>query len=138
MYNIKVEEYSPEKIAAFRKVLQTARKLIAKGWTKEAYARTKTGRVVNVNSRAAAKFCALGAISKAAWKPKNVHYGIGGQVMFLLQDVLHLRGESYNFLGSFNDRQKTKKPVLALFDEALVAFDSYVKESEAKKSSAQT
>lgn len=88
------------------KVLKKARKLILKGWTRQTFARDKSGKAVSARSRKACKYCATGAIIRA---------GGSDEAAYLVQNEL----TKFDSLALFNDRQTTKWPVVHAFDRAI-------------------
>ena len=91
-------------------VLKAARKLIAAGWTRNTYARRKDGTPCNERSPVAARFCAMGAIDRAA----------GDAILAHLQARNVLREFMGDNVVAFNDTS-TKARVLAAFDKAIAS-----------------
>jgi hypothetical protein len=89
--------------------LQTARQLIANGWTKNQSARTADCRPTSPWNKNAVSFCALGAL---------VNVGAGSD---LLTKVLDPDGYGrIKVITDFNDHPNTTQDdVLALYDRAI-------------------
>lgn len=101
--------------AAVVKVLRKARALVAKGWTQGTYARSKSGRPVKHLGRAAARFCAIGALDVAA-------HSSGDRFTYSdARDALR-QAVGVHLLPEWNDESgRTKADVLAAFDRAIRA-----------------
>ncbi len=98
------------------KVLRKARKLILKGWTRQTFARDKRNEPVSAQSKKACKFCAAGAIYRSA----GTIDVIAELEKLLPPNVNNL----YPSLGTFNDRQSSKWPVVKLFDAAIKKLEA--------------
>lgn len=99
-------------------VLRAARTKIASPdhWTKYTLARNVHGSCVDVNSTAAVRWCAIGAIETVA---STRHLGEKSTAVKALKDALDT---SYSRLGvsGYNDHSHTThEMVLALFDHAI-------------------
>lgn len=101
-----------------KKILQKARKLIAKGWTQGAFARNDRGWSVGNNSPDAQCFCAVGAIRTAAGWDGNAPMGEYREALSAVRAATGSRLP----IPSWNDNAKrTKEDVLAAFDKAIEA-----------------
>jgi len=91
-------------MASIADKLREARALIERGWTRGTLERD--GRV-----------CAVGAISKALTgdASRGLYAEGAPPVAFAVEDVVGAHG----WLGDWNDKQKSKKSVLAAFDKAI-------------------
>lgn len=99
-------------------VLRRARALIVKGWTRGTFARDKSGREVGLYDKGACRFCADGALMRAAGE--TTHASIFAGTVYAR--AFHaLAGCMTGLPPTFNDRQNSKKPVLAAFDAAIKA-----------------
>ena len=98
------------------KILKKARALIAKGWCRGAYAKTKTGRRTSRLDKDACRFCSLGAIHRAIG-PR----GKAGQFERATDALLGVIGDKA--IPSWNDSQTNKRPVLRAFDRAIAAAE---------------
>lgn len=89
--------------------LRTARDVIKKGWTKGAYARSRSGHEVASNEPGAEKFCMLGALHHVGAGPRSHHV------------ISKIVGENYaRSIPSFNDGdQTTLGDVVDVFDKAI-------------------
>jgi hypothetical protein len=94
-------------------VLETARELIEKGWTRGAEARDEYGNAKGWKSKKAVCFCAIGAI----WKADGKAFGpVGDLAQYTLVSCIRTPG-----IAQWNDSpRRTKKQVLAAFDRAIV------------------
>jgi hypothetical protein len=95
-------------------ILRKARKKIENGWCKDTYAKTKSGRSVDFETKEATNFCSLGAIY--AVTSKLAHRGAA---INALETTIAIKRTGSINLALFNDDQKSKYPVLALFDETI-------------------
>lgn len=92
-------------------VLKKARALVARGWCQGAAARARNNRRVATDHAGASRFCAWGALARAAG-PKE--HGMR-EATYLLCAILKVNG-----LSDFNDAKgRTKAEVLAAFDRAI-------------------
>ena len=106
-------------------VLQEAKRLIEKGWTKETFARDEHGRSCNFLDRRAVAFCMVGAIDRAAADLLG-YRGLSIVGFYLSARPLALRARAIleadetitMKLERFNDCA-SKQRVLAAFDRAL-------------------
>src|SRR5258706_13599040 len=94
------------------KVLRAARAKLVKGWTKNMDAVDRHGTEVDPRGVTAVRWCASGAV-RATGAPKRLRE----QARKYLSGVLKTPEEYWDF----NDRQKRKAPVLAMFDRAIRA-----------------
>ena len=106
------------------KVLQDAKELIKKGWTKKAYARDLAGKVVDPWSHAAVCWCARGAIMKAAGLTSfccsEVKYHIAVMASQAISMAAQGEGEaSLNRIITANDDAFKAETVLVYFDKAI-------------------
>jgi len=81
--------------------LTKARQYVAEGWTRGEF--EKDGRV-----------CAFGALNKAVHGSATASSGVG-----VLADLFEKYIPGGGIISVWNDRQKSKKPVLAVFDKAI-------------------
>ena len=93
--------------------LRAARRLVKRGWTRNAWARSRDGRAVHQFSRVAVRFSLSGAIYRVTTYPPSS----GQDCYSVLIKAIGCRSEG---LANWNDRQKSKRPVLAAFDRAIV------------------
>jgi hypothetical protein len=104
-------------------VLVKARALVAKGWTKNSYAKTAKGDPVDWDDPKACRFCATGAVYRAVGAYDT---RIGMRTFALLDG--HPRMKDFdNDIVAFNDSQKTKKPVLQIFDDLIDVLSGVAK-----------
>lgn len=97
---------------SIKNVLIKARSFIKRGWTRGVYARNKYGHEVDIISKSAIKFCALGAIDKAT--NSAVSYKMTMDFMDHIIDCS---------VSSWND-SSTKKQVLEGFDKAIKSLEN--------------
>lgn len=84
---------------------------IRKGWTQGYYAKSKSKKLVDANSRAAACWCMIGALDKAA---QDGYETKQEAINFLL------KATKADFLVDFNDKPGRKKSeVIAAFKKAI-------------------
>jgi hypothetical protein len=105
-----------------KQVLINARALITDRahWTTGMLACTSNGRLVEWHDRSAAKWCALGALYRAAYDlvaDRNEAIRIGDQLAMSISPPRWLRGG----LPAKNDGRDGHTAVLGLFDKALAA-----------------
>ena len=104
-------------------VLQRARALIKKGWTRRSFAKDKRDNVVWVNDPTATKFCLAGALDRATRdlgreKRKDPHQNAGSAAYARVLDVVS--GKHCRLIASFNDDMTTtKQDVIAVIDAAI-------------------
>lgn len=91
--------------------LKKARKLIDKGWTKGAFARTKSGKECFSQSPNAVKFCLLGAVSSVFLDSSGYDHAKKALARTLPNSELGI--------AQFNDNCKNKQQVLDLIDRAI-------------------
>lgn len=101
------------------RILQKARALVERGWTKGASARNKHGSMVFINSEKACTFCATGAVGRA-----HVSVLCADEHMWEALDRLSLALDfvlgSKGSVVHFNDAMgTTKEDVLLMFDLAI-------------------
>jgi hypothetical protein len=97
-------------------VLAEARRLIDNGWTQGHWAENMWGKAVAVNDYSACKFCAQGAMIRAADK-----FGVSRHMQCIYDAVSDQVPSGYagNFM-SFNDTNgRTKEQVKELLDRAI-------------------
>lgn len=90
--------------------LVAARKILSDParWCQGSYARNRAGEPINVRSKQAASFCALGALNKV------MGFGWAGSAAINL-----LRDSSSLAIPDLNDGKGGYKKVLALYDKAI-------------------
>jgi hypothetical protein len=86
-----------------------ARSFIERGWCRSVFALDRYGHGIEPTSEYAVAWCMLGALRAAGWSDDADH-----PALTLLREAA---GDAY--LVKFNDRQKTVKPILAVFDRAI-------------------
>lgn len=91
-------------------ILKRAKKLVERGWCKGALARDADGKRVHPFDKSARHWCAEGALQRAA---EDDCRGRGVALCYLD------RAAGGCDVGWFNDRQRTRRPVLAAFDRAV-------------------
>lgn len=100
-------------------ILKHARGLLAKrgGWTKDVYARDKKGEKVSLRGSDAICFCADGALMRSDFdlKADDAAFGIAYATLSEVTD--------HNIV-LFNDRQRTKTPVLKAFNRAIAKLEA--------------
>ena len=98
--------------------LVAARNLVKKGWCKNHHAESKSGKVVDANSRCAVKFCASGALRRVT----KTNYDLLIACLHVVEQKLPKpQGISdFNFITEYNDKvTTTKQDIIALFKNAL-------------------
>lgn len=102
--------------------LQAAKKLIEKGWCKEAFARTKNGKACGIFSKNATNFCMKGALLRV--NGDRPHKDSYEDVMYMencllraMQDPM-ATANNFQYIPLFNDGS-TKRKVLRAFDKAI-------------------
>jgi hypothetical protein len=101
-----------------KNTLVKARALIAKGWTKNTYARDQYGLMVEMRSPAACQFCITGALGLSVPTDDRDAYM---NAYDALQNVRPLSSRFTGLVG-FNDHPSTsQQDVLAVFDKAIEA-----------------
>jgi hypothetical protein len=99
------------------RLLQTARTLIAQGWTQIEYARDAQGRRVRYDTEEAVQFCLLGAARRAA---EDIGGHLTGADLDAVAELLGFAETEY--LIAWNDApDRTQADVLARLDAALGA-----------------
>jgi hypothetical protein len=103
------------KLSLEKQVIARARELIAdkKHWTREAYARDLNSHPCDPLEKSAVRFCAVGALQRAAWD-----LGVGPGPLDEANTVL--RSLNVVCMPWLNDN-KGHAAVLALFDRGLAA-----------------
>jgi hypothetical protein len=99
------------------KVLEHAKGLLRKGWTKGVYARNAAGTRVEVCSKAAVSFCMTGAVMRAG-------YDLGGgtiQAELALRRTPQIAVERFGSFAQLNDHADSVEDVIAVFDAAIAA-----------------
>lgn len=99
-------------------VLKRALKILSNrgSWTKEVGARNKANESVSSYDPNACKFCAIGAVYRAAHELGVNSALMGDDVIDFCEEFLPVNFVSVH---EFNDAQKTKRPVLNLFKRAI-------------------
>ncbi len=97
-------------------VLRRARALVKRGWTKRAFARNKYGHEVALESNAACRFCAEGAIRRVTGETGDSDTSEATRkALPVLSGVV-----AGGIAPAFNDLRETKKAdVIAAFDRAI-------------------
>jgi len=92
------------------RIIEDALKIIEdpNRWTRGAEARDKDGEVCDVLSRRAKRFCARGALEKAAHRHKADYYDIVGVI-----------GTASPYYTSVNDSPDGRRKVIKIFKKAL-------------------
>lgn len=99
------------------RVLTIAREYVAKGWTRDYMARTASDEPTKATAPDAAKWCALGAVRRAAAEVSNNIYGTYWPEERLSFCVPARHGSS---VANYNDDPFTKKEdILKMFDCAI-------------------
>jgi hypothetical protein len=100
-------------------VLSRARELIAKrgGWITEIGAADKQGQEVPFDGKEACRFCATGALDRAA-------FDLIGEWTNLDPHINALGFKSAGALENWNDEQTSKKAVLELFGSAIARLEA--------------
>ncbi len=93
------------------RVLRKARKLVERGWT-------KSGWFVE-RKRGVDCYCALGATNVAAGSEPWAFCAKAEAAAYLPSKEVGGDGRLLAAVTNFNDAQRTRKPVLALFDRAI-------------------
>ncbi|MHB8407841.1 MAG: DUF6197 family protein [Acidiferrobacterales bacterium] len=102
------------------KLLTEAQVLLKKGWTTLRNAVNSSGDETTPEDPKAVRFCASAALSRAA---KNLKL----KSLVVAEEALNAAipaGEGCSFV-TFNDGQKTKKPVLKLFQKAIDSLNAF-------------
>ena len=94
--------YSEENV---EQIIDEAQVLISNGFTKGRYAANKSRHAVGVKSKAACKFCTLGAIERAQY---NVGAGAHDRAEAVKRVQRVLTGDSYGNIIYANDISSTK------------------------------
>lgn len=94
--------------------LKDLRKLLKKGWCKGAFAKTKRGAFTNSCAPDAAKWCLVGGMCKVV-EGNPFHR----QYWNLKTAISTAIPSKYPCIATFNDKQPSVKPVLALITKAL-------------------
>ena len=96
-----------------RKALEDARALVKKGWAQDYNAMALGSAVCDPRSKAAARWCANGALVAATGDADS-------PICSMAYDVLRAAAETDGSLSAWNDAPgRTQAEVLALFDKAL-------------------
>ena len=107
------------------KVLERAKELILKGWTKEAYARRETGEQCPMG--VGEQFCLMGALGRA-----TIDLGVPDLVRFSISRILaQLSG--YPLLEQFNDQAASREHVINLIEDGIVHFKAKDQTREEKE-----
>jgi hypothetical protein len=94
-------------------VLKKARKLIERGWTKDACARDKNGLPVAVDSKEACRWCMFGSLLAVARNDQG-----------RMEAGAFLAEASNGSYIELNERAPNRRPVLAAFDRAIALAES--------------
>lgn len=86
--------------------LRKARALIEHGWTRGSLAKTEHGQQVDSLDPRARRFCAVGALDR-----------VGGLDCY--RHLASVLPPGVKKVADFNDAQRSKKPVLGLYDRAI-------------------
>ena len=98
------------------KLLQTARGLLVKGWTRDNLAIDAGGNEVPVKSDRAKSFCAVGALRRAEFNQGTT--GVAAKARRVLRSALPKNATHGGSVIMFND-YADKRQVLKLFDRAI-------------------
>lgn len=93
-----------------KEILECARAKIAKGWTRNVYARLPNGRGTRYNDPEAVEFCMMGAIFSCTPEGESWSGAVQALAVNLPHDVS---------IPEFNDSCDSVERVLATFDKAL-------------------
>lgn len=100
--------------------LKHARALIENGWCKNNYAEDANGKKVEPFSESAVRFCAYGAIERAAhslcYPDLEIEVSVRKEAHKRLKSVIPF---PYSSIPGFNDNQSDVQPVLFVFDKAI-------------------
>lgn len=89
--------------------LRKARELVAKGWTKRAFARKRNGKICVLDSKDACSFCASGAMRRI----------MGGESYIEGWKMLERAIDPYSIIAWNDDPKRTQAEVVAAFDRAI-------------------
>lgn len=95
------------------RALRQVRLLIITGWTRGSAAKTKSGEQISFLEKKAARFCLLGATLRV-----TTDTSMRADIVKALANALPSDVE-YKSISIFNDRQKSKYPVVQLIDRAI-------------------
>jgi hypothetical protein len=100
-------------------VLSRARQLIAKpgGWNNEWVAIDKSGSWVSPCSPDARSFCAAGAVQRGV-------FDLGASSLAEGKALKALRNALGGNIAAFNDKQTSKRPVIAALDKAIAKLEA--------------
>lgn len=102
-------------------VLSRARELIAKGWTRGNAAKDEHGEAVAPLSEQACTFCAYGAITRSTYDLIGKDSDDAEEEILV---TLGFKPRMWDDLFTFNDKAKSKKPILTLFDKAIAKLEA--------------
>ncbi len=95
------------------------------GWTRGAFARDGSSRVVYWDSRVAVRFCLLGAVRRASRRPRQ-SWSDGIAVEHVVMKAV--RSFDVSSLSSWNDKPGRKKSeVIALLDSLIAEYKAKAK-----------
>lgn len=94
-------------------VLKRARARIEKGWCRSVFAKDSLGRRVDPASETACRWCAVGAMKADSKIASN------DVICKAIKSAYHALPPTSCAVEAFNDNQKSKHAVLALFDRAI-------------------
>lgn len=101
-------------------ILKRSAKLIEKGWARGWFAKDKYGKIVDhFSDPRAVKFCAVGAIRRASNDVKASKEDMARARIAL---EFHLGLVTYSIV-EWNDKQKSKKPVIEAFNAAAESLE---------------
>lgn len=114
------------KIVPVLDLLKYARTLLAKrgGWTQGVLARDSSGQEVPYESNDAVCFCASGAVHRAMHVLQD--FGFNQSAWDALKASLpeFKQKTNHHVVVEFNDRQKSKAPVIRAFDRAIAKLEA--------------
>lgn len=94
-------------------ILQKARALVARGWTRHVLAKNARGKLVDSSSRTAVCFCAMGAFYRAGGLHSEERRK--AQAVFTTANDLNATG-----ISAWNDKRwRTQAQVVRAFDKAI-------------------
>ena len=111
---------------ATRKVLQRAREIVGTGWTQGYLAETANGAVCKPQNEAACRFCALGAVHRAAFELGLEDYSWGFRVLERairkLADAVERESDDCIGIGDWNDYAgRVHDDVMDVFESAIAS-----------------
>jgi hypothetical protein len=120
------EQLETEPMSKKLEILKAARELLARpnGWCQDTFATTELGNTCSVLSDVAARFCAAGALDRAAMV--EVYGNRNGLEAEAVADALNAEAVRFGFvnLPDFNDAtDRTQAEVVALYDRVIAAVE---------------